>query len=87
MQIYLSVYELSRSITCTLQIADSVMTQLCKLGWFFFSLSTVLIKREQEEEEESVLPNQVELTLITNTETRQSVKLGKYKSSQYKNKL
>lgn len=82
------MYELSRSITCTLQIADSVMTQFCKLGWFFFfPLSTVLIKREQEEEEESVLPNQVELTLITNTETRQSVKLGKYKSSQYKNKL
>lgn len=59
------------------------MTQFCKL--VFFPLSTVLIKREQEEKKELVLPNEVELTLIKNY--CKKTKLGKYKSSEYKNKF
>lgn len=50
-----------------------------------FSLSTVLIKREQEEKEELVLLNEVELKLIKNYWNK--TKLGKYKSLEYKNKL
>lgn len=83
MQIYFSRSKTSRSITHRLQIADTVMTQFCKLG--FFPLSTVLIKREQEEKKELVLPNEVELTLIKNY--CKKTKLGKYKSSEYKNKF
>lgn len=75
MQIYFSIYKLSGSITYTLQIVQIR----------FFSLSTVLIKREQEEKEELVLLNEVELTLIKNYWNK--TKWGKYKSLEYKNKL
>lgn len=50
-----------------------------------FPVSTVLIKREQEEKKELVLPNEVKLTIIKNYWKK--TKLGKYKSSEYKNKL